>query len=269
MALHPAKDIIEYKRLKDSLKKRFQAERTGDQDILRDQTKLLKPIINVQQETAKAIQDTIVSGQDATSNALVPFTTELQRRNDQAELPFYQSEIPAIQSTLDTSPPQIVNLDEGFDDVDKQNLTDLSFELPNKVFENKNMEETLGKVDKKERSLRSLKATDKSKRGGLTDMYTSQHNTIMKYKNRLNFVIQGEQLLPKKSGKGLKSKKKVVDVIYYSSVDELCKKLTLLCASKKAGNNGVNNEINSILDELLRTEKISKDEYDNLYKNIF
>ena len=74
---------------------------------------------------------------------------------------------------------------------------------------------------------------------------------------------------PKKSGKGLKSKKKVVDVIYYPSVDELCKKLALLCASKEAGNNGVNNGINSILDELLRTDIISKDEYDNLYKNIF
>jgi hypothetical protein len=40
-------------------------------------------------------------------------------------------------------------------------------------------------------------------------------------------------------------------------------------AGKQAGNTGLDNGINSILDELLRTESISKDEYNNLYSKIF
>jgi hypothetical protein len=58
-------------------------------------------------------------------------------------------------------------------------------------------------------------------------------------------------------------------VIYYASVDDLCSKLSELCAAKQAGNNGLDNRINSILDELLRVHAISKDEFNCLYKNIF
>jgi len=67
-------------------------------------------------------------------------------------------------------------------------------------------------------------------------------------------------------GRGLTNKS---DVIFYASVDDLCLKLAELYAARKAGNTGLDNVINSILDELLRVQAISKDEYDNLYKNIF
>lgn len=59
------------------------------------------------------------------------------------------------------------------------------------------------------------------------------------------------------------------DVIFYASVDDLCSKLAELYAAKQAGNNGLDNIINSVLDQLLRVQAISKDEYDILYKNIF
>ena len=58
MSLHPVKDISEYKRVKDALKDRFENERTGDQDLFREQTKIFQPLINTQQQTAKAIKDT-------------------------------------------------------------------------------------------------------------------------------------------------------------------------------------------------------------------
>ena len=66
--LQPVKDIGEYKRLKETLKDRFENERTGDQDLFREQTKILQPLINTQQQTVKAIKDSQV----ASSNALLP-----------------------------------------------------------------------------------------------------------------------------------------------------------------------------------------------------
>ena len=45
--------------------------------------------------------------------------------------------------------------------------------------------------------------------------------------------------------------------------------LVLLHAAKQAGNNGLNNNINSILDELLRINAIDKNEYNVLYNAIF
>ena len=72
---------------------------------------------------------------------------------------------------------------------------------------------------------------------------------------------------PKKTGKGCRITG--VDVIYYPNVEDLCIKLQNLIAAKQAGNNGVDNSINSILDELLTVHATDKDEYDILYKNIF
>jgi hypothetical protein len=60
-----------------------------------------------------------------------------------------------------------------------------------------------------------------------------------------------------------------IDVIFYPSIEDLCLKLAEFDAAKQAGNTGIDNRINSVLDELLRTQAISKDVYDNLYKNIF
>ena len=72
---------------------------------------------------------------------------------------------------------------------------------------------------------------------------------------------------PKKTSKSCRSGGS--DVIYYPNVQELCNKLYKLNAAKQAENNGVNNNINSILDELLRVHAIVKDKYNILYKNIF
>jgi hypothetical protein len=100
MPLQPVRDIGEYKKIKESLRKRFEAERTGDQDLFTEQTKLLQPLINTQEQTEKAIK----GNKDVSLSVL---TKELQRRNDQFDLlseqPFYQYEIepglPAIQAS--------------------------------------------------------------------------------------------------------------------------------------------------------------------------
>src|SRR5271169_1368449 len=123
MPLLPIKDMNEYKRLKETLRDRFEAERTGDQDLFREQTKILQPLINTQQQS---VQD---ANATAVSKALLPLTREMQRRNDQvdllAEQPFFQQQLPAVTPIY----PEFmkIDLDIGLNDTD--NLQDMSFEL--------------------------------------------------------------------------------------------------------------------------------------------
>ena len=145
MTLQPVKDINEYKRVKESLRERFEAERTGDQDLFREQSKIFQPLITTQQQTVKTIKD----GQDvsaaAVNNALMPFTMELQRRNDAL------AEIPAISSI----PASFMNvdLDTGLNETDRKNLQDMSLELPSLVFKNKIIEDTLEKIKTENKSI--------------------------------------------------------------------------------------------------------------------
>ena len=102
----------------------------------------------------------------------------------------------------------------------------------------------------------------------------SQRDTLKKYKDRLEQTEYANKLLAsgktEKSGKGIPGAHKIIhEISFYSSVDDLCNRLALLCESKQAGNTGLNNNINSILDELLRINAIDKNEYNHLYSNIF
>ena len=78
MPIQPIRNMGEYKRVKEVLKKRFQSERTGDQELFIEQTKVFKPLINIQKETQKEVKDKILASQEATSSALVSFARELQ-----------------------------------------------------------------------------------------------------------------------------------------------------------------------------------------------
>ena len=271
MTLQKINGIKEYKRLKESVTSMFESERTGDQDLFREQTKALQPLINTQHQTVKALQD----GQTANANALLPLTRELQRRNNQVDLlteqPFYPQQLPAITPIVPTSPDFLkVDLDAGLNETDKENLQDMSFELPSKVFKNKTIENTLDKIKIENRCIgqklgkgppgQKVKEQEK-------EIYISRRKTLEVYKQKIEGLEGAKQFVstPKKTGKGTGG----VDVIYYSDFDELCNQLAHLNAAKRAGNNGVDNRINSILDELLTKQAIDKDEYDNLYKNIF
>src|SRR6266496_3533295 len=183
MPIQPIKGMDEFKRLKESLKNRFDSERSGEQVFQREQTKAFEPLINIQKETSKATQDKITSVEEARNNALVPLVQEMQRRNDQIDMlasqPFYQQQqLPDIPEEKDLENIRRIDLDKDLDDSDIQNLYDMSYQLPSIVFGNKpteevkdDLEETLNKIKTKERSLRVLKSSDKSKREGLTEMY--------------------------------------------------------------------------------------------------
>jgi hypothetical protein len=108
--------------------------------------------------------------------------------------------------------------------------------------------------------------------------YNSQKKTLEKYKSILTKARVGSELL----GKGLKKKtKKLVkvkrgrgrpkgdQVVYYQNPVQLAQLLLENLAAVRAGNNGVYNTTVSILDELLNIRVITKEEYDDIYKNNF
>ena len=57
MTLQPIKDVSEYKRLKQTLRDRFESEKTGDQTLFEEQTKKYKPLLSSQKEISKTMQD--------------------------------------------------------------------------------------------------------------------------------------------------------------------------------------------------------------------
>ena len=274
MPIQPLKDINEYVRVKESLRNRFDAERTGDQDLFTEQAKLLKPLINTQEQAVRAIQD----NKDIGLNVL---SKELQRRNDQFDLlseqPFYQYDIvPAIQGSVQASTPANksthieINLDSGLSEIDKNNLRTMRLKLPSEVFKDKTFEETLEKIKTENRTIGQY--LGKKSTASVTDKegYKSLKNTLDIYREKILGLEGAQQFV----GRGLKKTRKtaqskqVSDVILYQNIGDLCSKLEQLNAAKRAGNTGVDNIIISILDELLKVQAISKREYDELYKNI-
>src|SRR5271169_2446966 len=269
MPIHPVRDISEYKRMRDALRDRFENERTGDQTLLFENTKLLQPLINSHQETVKAIN------KNSVSDALVPLTTELNRRNEQVDLlaqqPYYYQ--PAIDDAPMYSPSEptlTIDLDGPLNDTDKDNLQKMGFDLPSVVFENKSVSLALDHIKTANKSIgQKLGKRIASLKEDEIKKFNSQKVTLVAYKEILKGLQGAKQFesTPKKRGKGLKNK--IVDAIYYHKINDLCTKLAELHAAKQAGNTGLVNNINSVLDELLRVKAIDKNEYDDLYSQIF
>jgi len=282
-------DIKNFLEKRELLRKRFEAEKTGEQTLFAKQEKLLKPLIETQKETSKAIEDKISTNQDILSNTLVPFTRELQKRNDQLDalqdLPFYNIQ-QGIEDVPQSTPQKErdiinINLDQGLDDTThRANLSILELDLPSEVQKKGTIKETLGKIKSKNISLGKLLGKGSKASSSEKVLYESQKETMKIYKDLIK-RLEGAQEFVVKSGKGFgKHKlcrlkrgrgrpKKYPDTIFYKNPDELCKILYELNTSKEAGNTGLINKINSVLDELLNIKYITKDEYDKLYKNIF
>ena len=85
---------------------------------------------------------------------MLPVVRELERREQADSLmeqPFYREELPAIAQA---SPDIVkVDFDANLDEIDRENLQDMSFELPSVVFKNKTVEETLEKIKTENRSI--------------------------------------------------------------------------------------------------------------------
>jgi hypothetical protein len=255
--LQPVKNMDEYKRIKEALRNKFETERTGDQHLFIEQSKLLepliRPLISTQEQAVKAIE-----ANAARSSAIDPPRSVLT-------LPVSDSTLsrPEARRSLRSLPeeePIKIDLDSGFDEIGIRNLQDMNFDLPSEVFKNKQIEKTISKIKSQNRRIgqklgRGSDATEEQKQ-----IYKSWKKTLELYRQKIHGLEGAKQFV----GKGVRT-----DVIFYPSVEDLCSRLTELDAAKRAGNTGLDDRINSVLDELLRTRAISKDEYDALYKLIF
>ena len=282
-------DIKYYTQQRDALRNRFTADKTGDQTFLTEQTKLFQPLLQSQQQ----IQDKLIESQKATSNVLVPFVSELQKRNNLMEdsqyLPFYNAPL-EIHDVPQSTPVKrkviesdyYIDLDQKLSTTDVENLQDMSLKLPSEVQKEKIFEEALKSAKSQRYSIGAK--LGKSGKQQLAEkerqVYESQKATLEKYKNLIKLAqIATEHFqVSKKSGTGIplckpkrnRGRPRIRhNPIVYNNPDDLLQKLHEHLVAKEAGNTGLDNEIVSMLDELLRIKAINKDVYDNIYRNYF
>ena len=254
------------------------------------QAKLFRPITDVNTILTSNLEKTIADQNQNYTNALMPLVQEMQRSNEQ-----YQSNIKAIrdlsgltdvfdeQAGAASTPAstKTFNLDKDFDAEDFENLRDLSFEKPSKLYSSLDtISRILELVKSKTKSLaqefradRIAKKSDKEK-----VIYDSQKHTLEKYKARLKYILESKSV----TGEGMKrkQKRKIVKrkcgrgrpktnhTIIYNDADDLTNKLYECVVAYRAGNNALYNPIVDMLDELLDKKVISKKEYDVLSVNI-
>jgi hypothetical protein len=253
--LQPVKNIDEYKRIKQNLRDRFESDRTGEQHLFIEQTKLLqpliKPLISTQEQTVKAIQAK-TEQQSLGRPALTMPGTPLPIRSPLGAQP----EEPEVATDEE---PIKIDLNSGLDEMDIRNLQDMGFELPSGVFKNiKQIEKTIAKIKTENRRIGQKLGRGSDASPEEKELYKSWKNTLEKYRHKVQGLEGAKQFV----GSG-------VDVIFYPNVEDLCSTLTQLDAAKRAGNTGLDNRINSVLDEMLRIGAVTKNEYDALYKIIF
>jgi hypothetical protein len=279
-------DFKKYRQQRDNLQKQFEDQKTGDQNLYRDQARLYKPVIESQKDTSKAIQEKLTANNDV----LVPFTRELQRKytdlsqliqknQDQLEtmqsLPFYN--IPEIEASTPkkTQESLLIDVDKDLlNDTHRENLNDMKLELPSIVQKIGTFEKTLKDIESRKRSIGQYLKEGSKTSAAEKKMYESQKETLKIYKGvilglqgALQFVVKGKGIVRPKRGKGRPKVWK--DTIVYSSPNDLVRKFMELCTAKSAGNTGLDNVINSVLDELLRIKVINKDGFDKIYTNFF
>jgi len=280
------KFLKKYRDQRDRIRKQFEAEKVGEQTLFSDQAKLFKPLIASQNQTAKVIGDKIALSQDVLSNTLVPFTRELRKRNEQLDtlqtLPYFPAEIEGIAQSTPIKAEKITNLDldgELVNTTHKENLEDLGLDLPSEVQRKDNYYETFKKIKSKMAEIGQYLGASSKKSEKEKEIYQSQRKTLILYKAKIK-GLEGAKQFIKKSGEGLR--RRVVkpksgrgrprihpDVIVYNNPNDLVAKLYDFVTARRAGNTGVDNYINEILDELLRIKAIDKDCYDEFFRKIF
>ena len=250
--LQPVKNMDEYKRIKQSLRERFEADRTGDQHLFIEQTKLLEPLIKPLISTQEAMQ--------ASSRQPVILRPALTLPENPLEVSRLLEARAGLGPSVATEEETIrVDLDSGLDELDIHNLQLMGFELPSKVFKNiKQIERTIAKIKTENRRIGQKLGKGSDASSEEKDLYKSYKRTLENYREKIQGLEGAKQFV----GKG-------IDVIYYPNVEDLFSKLTELEAAKNAGNTGLDNRIVAILDEMLRTGAVTKNDYDSLYELIF
>ena len=171
MTLQPIKDVSGYKRWKQTLRDRFESEKNWViSRYSRSKLRNIKPLLSSQKELSKTMQDAanqIVESQSEGQTALqpvLPLLINIQSAQVAAprllpplpsyvlpstitpsQYPIPQSVIaepdarshflPPVASVSSRRDPMRVNLDEGFDRQDLDNLRDIRLQLPSRIYE--------------------------------------------------------------------------------------------------------------------------------------
>src|SRR5271157_4904440 len=78
MSLVPINSIEDYSKIKETLRNRFESERTGDQDLFVQQTKALQPLINATTTPTSTQKESLVTLKALQENQNIT-NQELQR----------------------------------------------------------------------------------------------------------------------------------------------------------------------------------------------
>ena len=131
----------EYGKTREEAKRHFLAKKRGEQDLFTEQFQLYKPII----ESTKEYEKNLISGQHEMIEQIVP---ALRTRN----LP--QLEFDAHSSPIPKPAIRTIDLDgELLNQTHRENLQDMSLELPSEAYAMNSIENALKKINKMNRSL--------------------------------------------------------------------------------------------------------------------
>ena len=234
MTLQPIKDVSEYKRLKLTLRDRFESEKTGDQSLFEEQTKKYKPLLSSQQEISKTMRDVanqIVESQNEGQAALQPLLPLLQNiQRAQVAAPRLLPPLPTAITPSNYATPQSfiagqdakshiplpvapsssrrdpikVDLDDGFDRQDVDNLVELKLPLPSEVYETDTISQTLDKIKTYNKSIGQflgIGISSKKISNAKKVQLESQRDTLKKYRDRLENTESAKSLVaPTKTG---------------------------------------------------------------------
>src|SRR5271165_6351088 len=130
MSLVHIKSIEVYTKIKETLRNRFESERTGDQDLFVQQTKVLQPLINATTTPTSTQKESLTTLKPLQENQNIT-NQELQRRNELAQQQM-QALAAAEPSFLTPAPqasaagkPTTIDLDGQLNQFDRENLEDL------------------------------------------------------------------------------------------------------------------------------------------------
>lgn len=282
--------IQDYVERRGRLRRIFENERTGEQTLLQDRSKLFKPIIDSQKETTKALEDNKVSNENIITNQLLPIMNSLNTRIDQMEslqnLPYYNSPLenallPIAQGTpIKDSEKEVkssiitIDIDgELLNQTHKENLENMELDLPSIVQRNGNFEEIFKKIESQNRRLGQLnsdktvkgqKATPREKEIGILEK-----DTLKKYTEKIK-GLQGAKQFLKKSGEGMKlikpkrgrgRPKSKPEQFSYKNPSELEQKLKELVDEIKNGNTTNDLLIKQIIEEMINIKYITEEGY--------
>ena len=130
-------DINEFRNIKSNVKKHYQDQKTGEQNLFQETSKLFKPITESSKESTKQLltnQQQLLTNQQQLTDQVNNQNQRIEQVTTLQSLPYYGD--PQIEDVPQSTPKKDyieVDLDKGLNETDKENLQDMSLDLPSEV----------------------------------------------------------------------------------------------------------------------------------------